>query len=132
MGLSEVGREAALRDRIVKRIRRGDYSEDDVDWLEIKAAGMSDAQVLAMEPFDGEGIIVIGRRVVTCSTAVRDHWTRRWIEPDERHLIVRESLEGREHQTRHSLLSAYLHVVCKDGGATEFLEAYDEAVALAS
>ncbi|WP_286159101.1 hypothetical protein [Methylobacterium sp. Leaf456] len=39
---------------------------------------------------------------------------------------------GRENETRHSELSAYLHVICQDGGAAEFLEAYDEAIALAS
>ncbi len=41
-------------------------------------------------------------------------------------------MQGREHQTRHSLLSAYLHVVCQDGGASEFLAEYDEHIALAS
>lgn len=131
-GMTEAEREVRLRSRIVARIREGSWNEDDIDWLEIKAAAMTDAEVLKMDPFDGEGIIVIGRRVVTCSTPVRDHWTRRWIEPDERHLLLMESLQGREHQTRHSLLSAYLHVVCRDGGAAEFLEAYDEAIALAS
>ncbi|WP_268926710.1 hypothetical protein [Methylobacterium ajmalii] len=39
---------------------------------------------------------------------------------------------GREHETRHILLSAYLHVVCGDGSATEYLDAYDEHIALAS
>jgi hypothetical protein len=32
---------------------------------------------------------------------------------------------GREHETRHSELSAYLHVVAGDGGATEYLDVYD-------
>ncbi|WP_438345794.1 hypothetical protein [Methylorubrum populi] len=110
----------------------GSYDEADVDWLEIKAAGMTDAEILRMSPFDGEGIVELSRRVVTCSTAVRDHWTRRVIEPGERHLVLRETLQGREHETRHSLLSAYLHVVCGDGGSTEFLDVYDEHIALAS
>ncbi len=131
-GMTEAEREARLRARIVARIREGSWNEDDIDFLEIRAAGMTDAEILKMEPFDGVGGIALGRRVVTCGTAVRDHWTRRWIEPDERHLIFRESLQGREHQTRHSLLSAYLHVVCQDGGATEFLAEYDEHIALAS
>lgn len=131
-GLSEGEREARLRDRIVKRIRLGSYDEADVEFLEVLAAGMSDAEILRMSPFDGEGIVEIGRRVVTCSTAVRDHWTRRVIEPGERHLVLRESLMGRETETRHSELSAFLHVVCGVGGATEFLDVYDEHVALAS
>ena len=131
-GMTEAEREARLRARIVARIREGSWTEDDIDWLEIKAAAMSNAEVLAMEPFDGVGGIVIGRRVVTASTPVRDHWTRRWIEPYERHLLFLESMQGREHQTRHSLLSAYLHVVCQDGGASEFLAEYDEHIALAS
>ncbi|ACS39118.1 hypothetical protein [Methylorubrum extorquens] len=130
--MTEGEREARLRARIVGRIREGSYDEADVDWLEIKAAGMSDAQVLDMEPFDGVGGIALGRRVVTCSTPVTDHWTRRIIEPGERHLLLRESVMGRETETRHSLLSAYLHVVAGDGGAAEFLEAYDEHIALAS
>jgi len=131
-GLSEAEREATRRARIVKRIRRGDYEAADIDWLEVRAAGMTDAEIVRMSPFDGEGIKELSRRVVTASTPVRDHWTRRVIEPDERHLLLRESLQGREHETRHSLLSAYLHVVCGDGGATEFLDVYDEHVALAS
>lgn len=130
--LSEAEREATRRDRIVARIREGSYDEADIEHLEVLAAGMSDAQVLAMDPFDGEGIVEIGRRVVTCSTPVRDHWTRRWIDPGERHLVLREALQGRETETRHSLLSAFLHVVCGDGGATEFLDVYDEHIALAS
>lgn len=71
--MPENEREARLRDRIVARIREGSYDKADIDWLEIKAAAMSDAQVLRMDPFDSQGIIEIGRRVVTCSTAVRDH-----------------------------------------------------------
>lgn len=131
-GLSEAEREARLRDRIVNRIRRGDYSEADIEHLEVLAAGMTDAQILAMQPFDGEGIKELSRRVVTCGTDVRDHWTRRVIPAGERHLVLREAPQGREHETRHSLLSAYLHVVCGDGGATEYLDVYDEHVALAS
>lgn len=46
--------------------------------------------------------------------------------------VLRESLMGRETETRHSELSAYLHVVAGDGGAAEFLDVYDEHVALAS
>ncbi|MBE7196319.1 MAG: hypothetical protein INR70_00750 [Parafilimonas terrae] len=130
--MTEAEREARLRDRIVARIREGSYDEADVAWLEIKAAMMTDAEVLRMEPFDGVGGLALGRRVVTCSTPVRNHWTRRVIEPDERHLVFRESIMGRETETRHSLLSTYLHVVCRDGGASEFLEAYDEHIALAS
>ncbi|AWV16718.1 hypothetical protein A3862_15435 [Methylobacterium sp. XJLW] len=131
-GMPEGEREVRLRDRIVARIREGSYDEGDVEWLEVRAAGMTDAQVLAMDPFDSQGIVEIGRRVVTCGSPVRDHWTRRVIEPGERHLVLREALQGRETETRHSLLSAYLHVVCKDGGAAEFLDVYDELVALAS
>lgn len=131
-GMTEAEREARRRTRIVARIREGSYDEGDVDWLEIRAAGMSDAEVLRMEPFDGVGGIPLGRRVVTCSTPVTDHWTRRTIEPDERHLVFKESIMGRETETRHSLLSAYLHVVAGDGGATEFLAEYDEHIALAS
>jgi len=130
-GLSEAEREATRRDRIVARIRRGDYSEADVDFLEVLAAGMEDAQILAMQPFDGEGIVELSRRVVTCSTPVRDHWTRRVIPAGEGHMVLRESLMGRETETRHSELSAYLHVVCGDGGASEFLDVYDEHIALA-
>ncbi|MEH3144087.1 MAG: hypothetical protein PGN34_01740 [Methylobacterium frigidaeris] len=131
-GLSEAEREARLRDRIVTRIRRGDYSEADVDWLEIKAAAMTDAEVLRMQPFGEEQITELARRVVTASTPQVDFWTRREIAPDERHLVLRESIAGRERESRHSLLSAYLHVVCGDGGAAEFLDVYDEHVALAS
>ncbi|KOX59686.1 MULTISPECIES: hypothetical protein [unclassified Methylobacterium] len=130
--LSEAEREATRRSRIVARIRRGDYSDLDIEWLEIRAAAMTDAEILRMSPFDGEGIVELSRRVVTCSTAVRDHWTRRVIEPGERHLVLRESLMGRETETRHSELSAYLHVVCGDGGAAEFLDVYNEHLALAS
>lgn len=126
-------REIRRRARIVARIREGSYDEGDIDHLEILAAGMTDAQVLEMSPFDGEGITELSRRVVTCGTAVRDHWTRRVIPAGERqHLVLRESLMGREHETWHSELSAYLHVVCGDGGAAEFLDVYDEHVALAS
>ncbi len=110
----------------------GSYDGGDIHWLEIRAAGMSDAEILAMNPFDGEGIKELSRRVVTCGTDVRDHWTRRVIPAGERHLVLRESLMGREHETRHSLSSAYLHVVCGDGGAAEFLDVYDEHIALAS
>ncbi|WP_207182640.1 hypothetical protein [Methylobacterium indicum] len=130
--LSEAEREETRRSRIVARIRLGSYDEVDIEWLEVRAAAMTDAEMLKMDPFDGEEITELSRRVVTCGTAVRDHWTRRVIEPGERHLVLREALQGREHETRHSELSAYLHVVAGDGGAAEFLDVYDEHVALAS
>lgn len=130
--MPEGERELRRRDRIVARIREGPYDEANIEFLEVLAAGMSDADILRMDPFDSQGIVEIGRRVVTCSTDVRDHWTRRVIPAGERHLVLRETLMGREHETRHSLLSAYLHVVAGDGGATEFLDVYDEHVALAS
>lgn len=131
-GLSEGERETRLRDRIVKRIRLGSYDTADIEWLEIRAAAMEDAKVLRMQPFGEERILELARCVVTASTPQTDFWTRREIAPDERHLMLRESVGGRERETRHSLLSAYLHVVCQDGGATEFLSAYDEHVALTS
>lgn len=131
-GTSEEYREEARRARIVKRIRRGDYSDLDVEWLEVRAAGMEDAEVLRMQPFGEEKITELARRVVTASTPQTDFWTRREIAPDERHLMLRESVGGRERESRHSLLSAYLHVVAGDGGASEFLAEYDEHVALAS
>lgn len=53
--MPEAEREARRRARIVARIREGSWTEDDIDWLEIKAAMMTDAEVLAMEPFDGVG-----------------------------------------------------------------------------
>jgi hypothetical protein len=130
--LTEPEREKARCVRIVKRIKRGDFSELDVRWLEERAALMSDAQVLSMEPFEGERVVEVERRVVRVTTPQTDHWTRREIPPGERHLLLRESLQGRVRETRHSLLSAFLHVVCGDGGATEFLAEYDEHVALAS
>ncbi|WP_298951994.1 hypothetical protein [uncultured Methylobacterium sp.] len=131
-GMTEAEREVRRRSRIVARIREGSYDEGDVDFLEVLAAGMTDAEILRMDPFDGEGITELSRRVVTCGTDVRDHWTRRVIPAGERHLVLRETLMGREHETRHSELSAYLHVVAGDGGATEYLDVYDEHVALAS
>lgn len=131
-GLPEAAREIRRRDRIVARIRRGDWSEGDVAWLEERAAAMTDAEILAMVPFDDERRHEISRHVARASTPQTDHWTRREIPAGARHMVLRESLRGREHETRHSLLSAYLHVVAGDGGATEHLAAYDEHVALAS
>ena len=131
-GMPVAKREVRRRDRIVARIREGSYDEGDIDWLEIRAAGMSDAEVLSMQPFGEEKLLELARRVVTASTPQVDFWTRREIAPDERHLMLRESIAGRERESRHSLLSAYLHVVCGDGGSTEFLSAYDEHIALAS
>lgn len=131
-GATEEYREEARRDRIVKRIRLGDYSEADVAWLEERAAAMTSAEILAMTPFDEAGAHEISRHVARASTPQVDHWTRRPIPAGQRHLVLREHLMGRETETRHSELSAYLHVICRDGGAAEFLDAYDEAVALAS
>jgi hypothetical protein len=131
-GMPEDYRDEARRDRILKRIRQGDYSEGDVAWLEERAAAMTDAEILAMVPFGEERVTEIRRRVGTANAPRVDHWTRRPIPPGERHLVLVEALRGREHETRHSALSAYLHVVAGDGAATEFLSAYDEHVALAS
>lgn len=130
--LSEPEREAARRARIVARIRRGDYSEADIAWLEERAAAMSDAQIMETQPFEGERVTEIRRRVVTATTPQTDHWTRRTIVPGERHLVLVEMLNGRERETRHSLLSSYLHVAAGDGGATEFLAEYEDHHALAS
>lgn len=93
---------------------------------------MSDKVVLQMEPFDEAMEHEISRRVARASTPQTDHWTRRTIPAGQRHLVLREHLMGRENETRHSLLSAYLHVVEGDGGSTEFLAEYDEHIALAS
>ncbi|GBU17008.1 MULTISPECIES: hypothetical protein [Methylobacterium] len=93
---------------------------------------MSDKVVLQMEPFDEAMEHEISRRVARASTPQADHWTRRTIPAGQRHLVLREHLMGRENETRHSLLSAYLHVVAGDGGSTEFLAEYDEHIALAS
>ncbi|AWB24218.1 MULTISPECIES: hypothetical protein [Methylobacterium] len=132
LALPKLAHEATRVARIVKRIRRGDWSEVDISWLQERAALMSDAEILSMAPFDGERLTEISRHVARASTPQVDHWTRREIPVGQRHLVLRESLRGREHATRHSLLSAYLHVVAGDGGATEFLSACDEHVALAS
>jgi hypothetical protein len=40
------------------------------------------AEILRMDPFDGEGITELSRRVVTCGTDVRDHWTQDLQEVD--------------------------------------------------
>ena len=93
---------------------------------------MTNAQVLQMAPFDEDRAHEISRHVGRASTPQTDHWTRREIPAGERHLVLREHLRGRETETRHSELSAYLHVVCQDGGSTELLAEYDEHIALAS
>lgn len=130
-GIPEGEREIRRRDRIVARIRLGSRDEGDVLWLEERAAQMSDAQVLSMAPFDGEPITEISRHVARATTPQKDHWTQREIPAGARHLVLRESLRGRVTETRHSLLSAYLHDVAGDGGATEHLAACDESIALA-
>lgn len=130
-GMPEAEREARLRGRIVERIRVGSYDEGDVRWLEERAAAMTDAEILQMDPWDGERVTEISRRVVTATTPQRCHWTRRAIPAGERHLVLVETLRGREHETRHSMLSAYLHVVAADGGASEFLAEYEDHHALA-
>lgn len=130
-GMTDAERETRRRDRIVARIRVGSHDEDVIAWLEARAATMTDAQVLRMQPFDEEPITELWRRVSVSREPQVDHWTRRVIYPGERHLVLRESLMGREHETRHSVLSAYLHVVCKDGGASEFLAQFEEPVRLA-
>lgn len=81
-----------------------------------------------MDPIEDAAVIELGRRIVTSDIPERDHWSCRIIQPGERHLLVRESLCGRVTETRHSSLSAYLHVACLDGLAAEFL-ADDEPVA---
>lgn len=131
-GMPEADRDEARRDRIVKRIRQGDWSEADVAWLEERAAAMTDAEILAMVPFGEERVTEIWGRVGTANAPQVDHWTRRTIVSVGRHLVLVEALNGRERETRHSLLSVYLHVVAGDRGASEFLSAYDEHVALAS
>lgn len=129
--MPEAERETRRRGRIVERLRLGSYDDRDIAWLEKSAATMTDAKILEMSPFDNEGITELWRRVVVSKDAQVDHWTRRAIAPGERHLVLRESLMGRETETRHSLLSAYLHVVCKDGGASEYLAPFEEPVRLA-
>ncbi|MBB5758347.1 hypothetical protein HNR00_003067 [Methylorubrum rhodinum] len=130
--MPEAEREARRRARIVARIREGSYDEGDVAWLEERAATMTNAEILAMKPFDEAMEHEISRHVARASTPQTDHWTRRTIPPGERHLILREHLMGRENETRHSEISAYLHVIAGDGGASEFLAEYDEHIALAS
>lgn len=129
-GLTEAERDVRRRDRIVERLRLGSWDDADIRWLEERAAEMTDAEILRMDPFDGEGITEISRRVVSRDVEV-DHWTRRPIPAGQRHLVLRESLMGRETETRHSLLSAYLHVVAGDGGAAEYLAPFEEPVRLA-
>ncbi|MBK3397690.1 hypothetical protein [Methylobacterium ajmalii] len=77
--MPEAERETRRRDRIVARIREGSYDEGGVEHLKILAAGMTDAEILRMDPFDGEGVKELGRRVFTYGTPVWDHWTRRAI-----------------------------------------------------
>jgi hypothetical protein len=131
-GIPEAERETRRRDRIVVRIRRGDWDEKDISWLQERAALMSDAEVMSMAPFDSERIVEISRHVARASTPQVDFWTRREIPAGARHLVLRESLRGQVTETRHSTLSAYLHVVAGDGGATEHLAANDESIAMAS
>lgn len=130
--LPEAEREARLRDRIVPWLREGSYDEADIRWLEERAATMTNAEILKMTPFDEAREHEISRHVAQASTPQTDHWTRRPIPPGERHLVLHEHLMGRENETRHSVLSVYLNVVCQDGGAVEFLAEYQEALALAS
>jgi hypothetical protein len=78
-GIPEAERETRRRDRIVVRIRRGDWDEKDISWLQERAALMSDAEVMSMAPFDSERIVEISRHVARASTPQVDFWTRREI-----------------------------------------------------
>ena len=94
---------------------------------------MIDEDVLRMQPFDTDQIdarlisakVVRGRRAHVC------HWTGYAIPAGERHLVLREAVDGKILTTRHSLLAAYLDVVAGDGSIAELL-ARDDAEPLAA
>lgn len=105
-------------ERITQRIADGTHSQDDVDWIRARAESLSDELLLEMNPFSGDESEAkeLSRKVVRGRVPHTCHWTKRTIQPGERHLVIREVVEGEFLTTRHSVLAAYLDVVGQDPG----------------
>lgn len=109
--------------RICERIADGRHTSLDVSWLVAQAQTLQYQQILEMRPFDGDEseakelsrAVVSGRKPHTC------HWTKRTIAPGERHLVIKEVVNGEFLTTRHSLLAVYLDVVGEDPGLAAHL-----------
>lgn len=118
-----------LEGRIMCRIESGHWHATDLAWVQRRAAEqVTDEDMLNLDVFSGDqgDARELSRRVVRARRDHMCHWSGLPIAVGERHLVIREMLDGEFLVTRHSVVACWFGVY---GGGLDLAEAFkrDEA-----